>query len=77
MVCMGKHDKIRDEKRSQVVRKPDNADDEGWAAYRSWLGQVAGTRGRRVMADSSIYTLQGYKDWAHQVRKDWGPDKTE
>ena len=74
---MGKHDKIREEKRSQVVRKPDSADDEGWAAYRSWLGQVAGTRGRRVMADSSIYTLQGYKDWAYRVRKDWGPDKTE
>lgn len=77
MVCMGQHDRNRDTKRSPTVRRPARADDEGWAAYRSWLGQVTGTRGRRVMADSSIYTLQGYKDWAHQVRKDWDPDSTE
>ena len=77
MVCMGQHDRNRDEKRLPAARRPARADDEGWDAYRSWLGQVAGTRGRRVMADSSIYTLQGYKDWAHRIRKDWDPDSTE
>lgn len=44
---------------------------EGWATYRSWLGRVAPLRSRRVMSDSSVYTLQGYKDWTAQVRKDW------
>lgn len=77
MVCMGQHDRNRDEKRLQAARRPARADDEGWDAYRSWLGQVAGTRGRRVMADSSIYTLQGYKEWAQRIRKDWDPDSTE
>lgn len=47
---------------------------EGWATYRSWLGRVAPARSRRVMSDSSVYTLQGYKDWAAQVRKDWDND---
>ena len=77
MVCMGQHDRNRDEKRLQAAGRSAKADDEGWAAYRSWLGQVSGMRGRRVMADSSIYTLQGYKDWTQKIRKDWDPDSTE
>ena len=74
---MGQHDRNRDQKRLTAARRPDKGDEDGWAAYRNWLGQVAGMRGRRVMADSSIYTLQGYKDWTHQVRKNWDPDSTE
>jgi len=74
---MGQYDKKGGRKQSPTVRRSPANEDEGWAAYRSWLGQVAGTRGRRVMADSSIYTLQGYKDWAYKVRKDWDSEPTK
>lgn len=47
---------------------------EGWRR-QSWGGRVAvPLRSRRVMSDSSVYTLQGYKDWTAQVRKDWEED---
>ncbi len=74
---MGERDTKRVETEWQDVRRSARADEEGWAAYRSWLGQVAGTRGRRVMADSSVYTLQGYKDWTAQIKKDWDSDSTD
>ena len=44
---------------------------EAAEAYNGWLKRMAGGVRRRSGLHGSLYTVQGYKNWAAKIKRDW------
>jgi len=46
----------------------------GWEQYRSWISKACVPRERRGGIDPSLYTLNGYRNWTQQVKRNWSEE---
>ncbi len=47
---------------------------DGWEQYRRWLPKAPFPRERRGGIDPSLYTLNGYRNWTQQVKRNWSEE---
>ncbi len=45
-----------------------------WQQYRGWNRKAPAPKQRRGGIDRSLYTLNGYRHWTQQVKRNWSEE---
>ncbi len=45
-----------------------------WQRYRGWNRTAPAPKERRGGIDRSLYTLNGYRNWTEQVKRNWSEE---
>ena len=45
-----------------------------WQQYRGWNRTAPAPKERRGGIDRSLYTLNGYRNWTQQVKRNWSEE---
>ena len=45
-----------------------------WQQYRGWKRKAPVPKERRGSIDRSLYTLNGYRNWTQQVKRNWSEE---
>jgi len=67
-------EKSEDSAREADLHPNGSSAKDGWGQYRRWISKARAPRKRRGGTDPSLYTLDRFRIWTEQVKRNWSEE---